>query len=387
MKYIFVLTLAAILTTAAISQTRINATMIVDSVQREFIVVRPGGSVPSGGYPMVFMFHGSSGDGEKFYNISGWKEKGETEKFVTVFPSSLRYCFIDSARQIMTTKWNTGEAQSEKCPGVIMKDDVYFVRKMVDTISALLPINRSRIYASGFSNGGSFVSKLAVEMSDVLAAAAAAAGSLNPADSSKPKRYLPIAFSVGNLDSRITEKIGGKQIPFNDSCLFYLGGVNGRYRGAFNLADTYTRDSNRYAMTYLYQNPADKNLPSTQFSSTLFIGLDHEYPNGKNYPVAMADLLWEFFRRYTLPLTSVETPSTPSKLTVYPNPARDYIVVDGAGEITLTLRNLLGQIVYSTQAMKGATIHVPQLAAGLYIVVAQSPIESSYATVSIQKQF
>ena len=27
--------------------------------------------------PVAFMFHGTGGDGEKFYNISGWKEKAD----------------------------------------------------------------------------------------------------------------------------------------------------------------------------------------------------------------------------------------------------------------------------------------------------------------------
>lgn len=38
--------------------------------------------------PVVFMLYGTSGNGEEFYNNSGWKEVGETENIFTVFPSS-----------------------------------------------------------------------------------------------------------------------------------------------------------------------------------------------------------------------------------------------------------------------------------------------------------
>lgn len=76
-------------------QTRFDVTMTVESVERQFIVVRPSAPTPAGGYPVVFMFHGTSGDGERFYNISGWKEKGEREGFVTNFPSSWEHCFLN----------------------------------------------------------------------------------------------------------------------------------------------------------------------------------------------------------------------------------------------------------------------------------------------------
>lgn len=161
------------------AQTRINTTMIVDSVQREFIISKPSGTVPSGGYLLVFMFHSSGGDGEKFYDASGCKEKGEAEKFVTVFPSSLEYFFYnDSSKLVKTTKWKNGEALSELGPGQYMKDDIHFVRVMLDTIQKTLPIDQKRIYASGFSNGVGFVSKLAVDMSDIFAAISCAGDSL-----------------------------------------------------------------------------------------------------------------------------------------------------------------------------------------------------------------
>lgn len=67
------------------AQIRRDFTVNFEGVNREFIVVRPSGVVPAGGYPVVFMLHGTSGDGEKFYQGSGWKEKGEAEKFIRFF--------------------------------------------------------------------------------------------------------------------------------------------------------------------------------------------------------------------------------------------------------------------------------------------------------------
>lgn len=366
MQHVLRLLVFVLMAVPVYAQARFDMTMIVDSVQREFIVSRPSGPVPPGGYPVVFMFHGTSGDGERFYNISGWKEKGETEKFLSVFPSSLRYCFIDSGRQVQTTKWNSSEAQEKACPGQYLKDDVHFIRRIIDTLVQTIPIDRSRLYASGFSNGATFTSKLAVEMSDVFAAVAAAAGGLGSSDSAAPKRYLPIAFSIGAADEHLTEPTGIPEVPFNDSCMNYIGGMVRRFLGAFNLDTAHVKDSTALSLTYVFTTPASPSLPSSLLTCTLLNGLAHQYPNGRNYPLTAAEYLWEFFKRHTLPLTSASSPPAPATIRIYPNPASTYLVVEGHGEMNIVLRNMLGQVVYSTPAMMGSRISLPRLTPGIY---------------------
>jgi polyhydroxybutyrate depolymerase len=385
MRHTIIIAMLAVASMTAFAQTRYDATMTVDSVEREFIVVRPSGAVPPGGYPMVFMFHGTSGDGEKFYNISGWKEKGEQEKFVTVFPSSLRYCFLDdSGKPGMTTKWNDGEAQEVKCPQTYLKDDIHFVRAMVDTISQLLPIDHSRIYASGFSNGGGFVSKLSVEMSDVFAAIAAVAGPLHSSDSASPRRHIPVAFAFGTLDDRYYTPIGLPEIPFNDSCLFYFAGLIRRYLGAFNLSETFTKDSTALSLTYLFNTPASAAPSSPQFTFTLLNDMTHEYPNGSNYPITAANVFWQFFSRFTGPLSVDAATSSREQVTLYPNPASSFLVVRSDGEFTLTLRTLLGEAVFTTTSAGGERIALPRLARGIYIADISTGRKHTATTIYIR---
>lgn len=45
-----------------LSAQRFDVKFNFDGVEREFIVVKPTGAVPAGGYPVVFMFHDSSGN-------------------------------------------------------------------------------------------------------------------------------------------------------------------------------------------------------------------------------------------------------------------------------------------------------------------------------------
>ena len=58
------------------------------------------------------------------------------------------------------------------------------------------------MYASGFSNGAEFTARLAIERSDVLAAAAYSAGGIY-APRPRPARQIPMHMTVGSEDDRI----------------------------------------------------------------------------------------------------------------------------------------------------------------------------------------
>jgi polyhydroxybutyrate depolymerase len=353
--------------TSAFAQKRFDMVMTVDSVEREFIVVRPSGPAPAGGYPIVMMFHGSSGNGEKFFNISGWKEKGEEEKFIAVFPSALEYCMIENGRQHRTTKWNNGATQEEACPVQILKDDVFFVRKMLDTIQSVFPIDRNRIYASGFSNGGVFVGKLAIEMSDVFAALTMASGSLNPLDSARPKRNIPLAYIVGANDPGVLERVGLPVIPFNDSALAVLNGVNDRILPTFNLTYDYTRSESENTMTWRYATPASAE-PASEFSITLIKGLEHQYPNGTNHPTVAANAFWNFFQRFTLTSRVDDATAADAAVRIYPNPARTEVTVEGSDAQLIVIRNLLGEKMLEQKVDGRTTVPLDGLAAGHYLI-------------------
>lgn len=170
-----VLLVVASLTFCSAAAQRADMTMTVEGELRSFIVVRPLGSAPAGGYPVVFMLHGTSGDGEKFWSISGWKEVGARENFITVFPSSLEWQVKNDvgAGCHATTKWVNGDLSGAACEGQTFKNDILFIRRIVDTLKQLYSINARMVFATGFSNGGVMTSKMSTEMSDVFAAYAA----------------------------------------------------------------------------------------------------------------------------------------------------------------------------------------------------------------------
>jgi len=367
MNRIIILIALFALTLQAQAQLRIDGVVKVDSVNREFIVSIPSAPPPAAGYPLVFMFHGTSQDGETFYNESQWKEKGESENFISVFPTALRYCLFEDGQQRTTTKWHTGEVDDSACPGQTLRDDNHFVRAMIDSIAARYPIDRARLFASGFSNGAGYASKLAVEMSDVFAAVAVSGGTFHKLDSAKPVRNIPYWLVVGTLDDRWLKHYDGlSEFPFNDSCLAYLRGSLGRGLGIFGLDTLRDKDSLGRTLTYTFSTPAIPE-PTEVYRFTLVNDMFHVYPNGNNIPFVAANIFWEFFKAAVGPSSVPDHRRSTGSVHLYPNPTTDYVVVGGNGDITFTLRTLLGTEIYRVGAQCGARIALPRLPRGVYV--------------------
>ena len=281
---------------------RNNVTIEVENERRHFIVSIPQSYTGKEKVPVVFMFHGTSGTGEKFYNISGWKEMGEREGFISVFPTALKYCYIDSdGKQKNKTKWNDGKLPTYVCSGVTPKDDVLFVKKILAELRSKLSIDDSRIYASGFSNGAGFVSRLAVEMSDELAAVVAVAGGLQPQITTSPKDLIPIYLMSGHQDDGVIEKNGGQPLPHIAADLMQntvFRGYIDLFLTKFELGDQYQDKSKQNHTSLRFSdnaNPANDNI----ITFSLVRRLKHNYPNGRNHPLRGAKVFWEFFEKYS----------------------------------------------------------------------------------------
>lgn len=284
-------------------------TVNIDGVQREYFVHVPAGYNDNSATPLVFMLHGTGGDGEKMYDISGWKELGETENLLTVFPSSGRYCIIDDGETKNTTKWNTTpDTEWIFCAGQTPLDDIKFLRAVIAEVSAKFNIDSKRIYLNGFSNGGQMAAKCSVEMSDVLAAVCENAGSFFIDTVYIPKRKLPVLFQIGDRDYGPGNE--GPEVPLSylDTLISTpgLSYTNGRhYRIAlahlrnFNLNPNFSISgdtSKAVVATYL---PASGT--GYEFRFVLVEHLAHIYPNGSNHWMNNAEVHWEWMQKFKLP--------------------------------------------------------------------------------------
>ena len=296
----------------------------VGGVQREFIVYRPENLSATAEAPVVFVFHGTTGTGEKFYDTTNWKKTADAEGFMTVYPTALKY-HVFSEEKVMagevknnvsqyTTKWNAFELPNlldPAYPDQVLADDVAFTRAMVGFVNENYATDTARFYATGFSNGGQFVTRLAVEMTDVFAAfAPAGAGivhdqvlaalELNPVADFTPR---PVLQTVGEEDPKLTFFLGVTALNMSEAAAVDGDPVKDGFISGFlaleQLKDIVTYELKNGVAHFSY----DQKLNSVEGGSydlLIMPGMGHIYPNGQNYPVDIVKILWPFFAEHSL---------------------------------------------------------------------------------------
>ena len=179
------------------SYVQTSHVLTVDGRERTFVVQAP--RPPRGKLPVVFFFHGGGGRGDGLA-ARGFREMVAKENLLAVYPSGWK------------NNWNDGrnapriEAQVEKV------DDVKFVRAMVDDLEKRHSIDRSRVFATGVSNGGIFSHYLAAKAADLIAGIAPVIGGLAEPVAPTFKPSHPISLLVIQGEADLLVPIGGGPI-------------------------------------------------------------------------------------------------------------------------------------------------------------------------------
>jgi polyhydroxybutyrate depolymerase len=361
------------------SQKRYDVKFRLDGYDRECIIVAPGSAPPAGGYPVVFVLHGTSQDGEKFYNDSGWKELGEQEKMITVFPTALSWCYNDDGVEANNTKWVNGDLLAKPC--VVPQnyiDDIRFFKKILSIIKDSVAVNASKVFATGFSNGSVMAHKLAMEAGDVFAAVGCGSGPLFELDSVNPPLHrIPIWFMVGSKDDRFIVP-PYTELPFTrDSILAYMGVFLNRALHCQGLTSEFVYSETPTTHTYLFNKSVNGGISSSPYVFTLVKNMFHVYPNGTNNPLVAAKLYWEFFKQYAVVGTRDEAQNAKS-IIAFPNPSTDQIHIYNQSAhsglpFNLKVLNSYGQLVWSLNHITSSefVLRKSQLGTGLFLLQVQ----------------
>lgn len=301
-------------------------TIEVDGVEREFIVYRPANIPADEEVPVVFMFHGTSGTGEKFYRISGWKEVADAEGIMAVFPTAMRYHVFDDEKVVKggavkedvaayTTKWNYlgfEKILDPAYPDQVVYDDIHFTQAMVDFVEENYATDSSRMYASGFSNGSQFTERLSLQMWDTFAAFAYVGSGAGISDTSFAKvndyadgTFIPRPSShvVGEVDPKLNHAAEVESFPMDESAIAegtLLGMSVYSHVDHWGLTQEYTYEKTGRFSQFIFDQPTDGTAGAPLYSFTIVEGMAHVYPNGTNFPVKGAELFWDFFEQYSL---------------------------------------------------------------------------------------
>ncbi len=152
--------------------------------QREYILHVPKNYKSGVPHPVVFAFHGLGETARTMEEDSGLSEKADKSNFIVVYPNGTG----------TKGSWNAGSC----CEGNT-SDDIEFVKVLIKDVSTKLNVEPKRIYATGMSNGGMLVNRVACEMADTIAAVASVAGTL-VFNGGAPSRSIPVMHIHGKSD-------------------------------------------------------------------------------------------------------------------------------------------------------------------------------------------
>ncbi|MGH7788928.1 MAG: alpha/beta hydrolase family esterase [Candidatus Binatia bacterium] len=247
-------------------------TITLDSGERErtALVTVPASVDPAQPVPLVLNFHGVNGTAAIIQVNTGLPAKAEQEGFITAAPQGIG------------NSWNAGVCCSEAL--ALKIDDVGLTRDLIDRLVRDFPIDPTRIYATGFSNGGAMAYKLACDIPERFAAIAPVGGAVATFPCAAP---APVPLLViNNIDDPIVA--------------FSLA--------AFSL--NIWRPLNGCQNTPEVTQPAESTMCETYPCTGAFTqlcavdGISHVWPGGLTNPDGLfdaTDYIWDFFTQHQRP--------------------------------------------------------------------------------------
>lgn len=326
--------------------------------------------------PVLYMLHGLGDDALNFFNATGIRSVADQKGWIVVAPQALDFNFQipGVGGQDFGNAWNAGVTIhfSITIYGMPFNyditvndgvDDAGFILTTLDTIREEHGVCADSIFFAGFSLGGFMCHRLAIEHGDRINAIAAVSGLVgNDMETLTPVANVDILQIYGTNDEEIT--YDGAMVSYQSY---------GSYCVGLPVEQTvdYWRNFNQCTDTVVEQYPDTQNDGLT-FEMYSYINGDndsrvsylkvnnglHRWYMGGNYDIDYNEEIVRFFTN-TLDVTGLDE-QTEEHLTLYPNPAKDFIQT----EEQVRIYDLTGQMV-----MEGkGRIDISSLACGLYFV-------------------
>src|SRR5215211_5681072 len=148
---------------------------------RQYLLHVPATYKPNEPAALVLVFHGAGIGAERFVSYTRFSTVADREGFLIVYPQGLGEEPV----------WNPS-------PG---SRDVQFIRDLIDHLQRRCRVDPERIYASGHSNGGGMVNRLACELADQIAAIGPVSGAYQASGDCSPFRPVPVFAIHGTADT------------------------------------------------------------------------------------------------------------------------------------------------------------------------------------------
>ncbi|MET2984723.1 alpha/beta hydrolase family esterase [Aureibaculum conchae] len=174
-----------------------------EDIERTFHVYLPTNFNKDNPTPMVLALHGGSGSGKRF-------ERDVSDGTLTIAADSRGVILV--MPEGIDKRWNDG--RPEIFNGDRMYDDVGFISVIIDEMIQNYGVNANKVYVTGISNGGLMSVRLALELSNKIAAAAPVTAQITKAlESIVPDTPISIMIINGTADPLVPYDGGYIQVP------------------------------------------------------------------------------------------------------------------------------------------------------------------------------
>ena len=169
------------------------------NLRRNYLVHVPAQAARGRALPVLINFHGAGSNAEVLKSYTRMDAAADRDGYIAVYPNG------SSGFQGRFLTWNAGSCCGPAA--ALQIDDVGFSLAVIDDVTKRASVDRSRIYATGLSNGAMMAYRLAAEASDRIAAIAGVAGSLTLSRFA-PKRPLSM-MHIHSTNDHIARYDGG----------------------------------------------------------------------------------------------------------------------------------------------------------------------------------
>ena len=273
-------------------------TIVVGSRERTYRVHLPPAYSKSEPLPMVLALHMYSGTGRMMEWITHFNQVADQNGFIVVYPDGYKNSWADGSNQFAADQAHI--------------DDIAFISTLIDKLTADIAVDPTRIYATGFSNGGFMALRLACVLPDRIAAVAVVAASLpkNIFPDCKPLLPMPVMMIHGTADQSVPWNGSPEYVSVPEMVSYWVG-VNG-----CNSTPNTTLDPDRVIDgTHIRRRSYSECKNDAEVVLDIIENGSHAWPGG-NLPIQFWGVfgrisknidasveIWQFFKQHNRPPT------------------------------------------------------------------------------------
>lgn len=184
--------LSALLAATAHAESALHELRVGEQPRNYRLFVPATGAAP---LPLMIVLHGGLGNAEQAEKSTGMSLVAASQGFMVAYPNGTGTRLLPNRRT-----WNAGN-----CCGPAQRegvDDVGYISAMLEDIARRAPLDPSRVYVTGMSNGAMLAYRLACELPQSIAAIVPVAGTL-ALDDCAATSDIALLHIHGSADSHV----------------------------------------------------------------------------------------------------------------------------------------------------------------------------------------